>query len=673
MQLFLFGLAVLIGGGLVSLFCSRWARLANGIGGLSAAAGSILAAIPALQVLATGQPSELYAKNWQLPFASFALQLNPISAWFAAIILSLSALAAIYGIGYMRPYAGKKSLGASWLFYNLLVATMTLVVSARNGMLFMLAWEGMALSSYFLVAFEDEKPNVREAGRVYLIASHLGVAFLLAFFVLVGAQSGSLDFDKIAQTGNFTSQQANVLFLLAIVGFGVKAGFLPLHVWLPDAHPAAPSHVSAVMSGVMIKTGIYGVVLTLSLLGHPPLWWGWLLVAIGATSGVLGVLFALAQHDLKRLLAYHSVENIGIIALGLGVGFLGISLSQPTMATLGFAGALLHVLNHAVFKGLLFLGAGAVIHSSHTASLDQLGGLMKRMPWTAVTFLVGAVAICGLPPLNGFASELLIYVGSFQEEVFSGVGGAVPALAVIGSLAAIGGLAASCFTKAFGVVFLGEPRSENARQGHDPGLLMIFPMVVLAMACLLIGLFAPQVIPYLNPALSLLTHVSQDKLTLSMASATTVLASVTLVACILLGLIGLLAAIRYWLLANRQVGTSPTWDCGFAAPTPHMQYTASSFAEPIVDFHQGILRPSVHFHPPQGLFPDDAALETHTADLFMHGFYARLFGAAGWVASKLSWIQHGRLSLYVLYIALTLLVLLVWYFGIEPAVLPGIN
>ena len=276
------------------------------------------------------------------------------------------------------------------------------------------------------------------------------------------------------QQGIHTQGLAGVLFLLAVIGFGTKAGFMPLHVWLPEAHPAAPSHVSAVMSGVMIKTGIYGLMRAFTFLGTPPLWWGWVLVAIGLTSGVLGVLFALAQHDLKRLLAYHSVENIGIIALGLGVGLLGMSTGSPVLIVLGFGGALLHVLNHALFKGLLFLGAGAVVHGTGTREIDQLGGLLKRMPWTAATFLVGAVAISGLPPLNGFVSEFLIYLGAFKGGISTGGPVAVPLLALIAGLALIGGLAVACFTKAFGIVFLGEPRSEHvvarARGGLDHAL-----------------------------------------------------------------------------------------------------------------------------------------------------------------------------------------------------------
>ena len=293
----------------------------------------------------------------------------------------LSAVAAVYGSEYLQVYREQKHLGASWFFFNGLVASMTLVVIARNGILFLMAWEVMALASFFLVTFEDEQPSVRQAGWIYLVATHIGTAFLLALFILLGQERGSLDFDQFT-----VSAGPGLLFLLAVIGFGTKAGFMPLHVWLPEAHPAAPTHVSALMSGVMIKTGIYGLVRVLTLLGPPPMWWGWVLCGIGLCSGILGVLFALAQPDLKRVLAYSSVENVGVITLGLGLGLIGVSVGDPSLAVLGFAGGLLHVVNHALFKGLLFLGAGAVMHGAGTRDMSQLGGLLKRMPWTGCFF-----------------------------------------------------------------------------------------------------------------------------------------------------------------------------------------------------------------------------------------------------------------------------------------------
>jgi len=668
MELLLIGLAVLVGGGCLALIADRFGRVGHVLGALSAVAGSVIGSIAVVQTLVTGTITML-SKPWNMPYGSFSVELDVLSAWFAAPILGLSALAAIYGYEYLLHDADRKSLGASWFYYNLLAASMVLVVIARNGVLFLVAWEVMALSSYFLVVYDHEKESVQKAGWTYMIASHLGTAFLLVFFVLLGREAKSLDFADIHQwihsTGGFSATTSSLLFVLAVIGFGTKAGFMPFHVWLPEAHPAAPSHVSAVMSGVMIKTGIYGVLRSLTFLGTPPLWWGWLLIGIGISSGVLGVLYALSQHDLKRLLAYSSVENIGIIALGLGAGLLGIALNEPGIAVLGFAGGLLHVLNHAVFKGLLFLGAGAVIHNTGTGEIDELGGLMKRMPVTAITFLVGAVAISGLPPLNGFVSEFLIYLGAFTKEATRGAVGGVPALAIIGSLALIGGLAAACFTKAFGIVFLGEPRTDAARDAHASGLLMRIPMVVLATCCLSITLFAKPIVRSLAPVVQTMTGRSSEIVSRHLTKALTPIGFVVAIVAGVLVVTLMLVGVRKLLLTGRDVGKSPTWDCGFAQPTTRMQYTSSSFARPLTEFFSPFLQTHKKFKPPSGLFPNDASLETHTADSSMTRIYEPLFRLVGWCLSKLSWIQHGFTNLYVFYIAATIVALLVWFLGVS--------
>jgi formate hydrogenlyase subunit 3/multisubunit Na+/H+ antiporter MnhD subunit len=481
----------------------------------------------------------------------------------------------------------------------------------------------------------------------------------LALFILLGRASGSLDFDALRGA----SAPTGLLFVLAVIGFGTKAGFVPFHVWLPEAHPAAPSHVSAVMSGVMIKTGIYGLVRVLTLLGPPPPWWGWLLCGIGLTSGVLGVLFALAQHDLKRLLAYHSVENIGIVALGLGVGELGLSAGSAPLAVLGFAGALLHVLNHAIFKGLLFLGAGAVAHATGTREIDHLGGLLKRMPWTAGTFLVGAVAISGLPPLNGFVSEFLIYLGALRGFVSADATAAVPLLCVLVGLALIGGLAAACFTKAFGIVFLGEPRSEDAARAHEVGLVMRLPMLLLAASCVVIGCLAPLAGDVLRPVVEGVSGLAPETVRGVVASATQPLSFVGLAAVGVLLLTALLAALRWRLLLGRRVEATCTWDCGYAQPSPRMQYTASSFAQPLTGLFGLLLHSRQQLVPPVGLFPSHASLSTETPDVCARGLYGPVFTAIGRGLSALRWLQQGQVHLYVLYIALTLVALLVWKLG----------
>ncbi|MBN1625296.1 MAG: hypothetical protein JW944_02125, partial [Deltaproteobacteria bacterium] len=362
----LISLAALIFGGLAAAVAGGHGKGASRIGVVSCLIGAVSAFIAAGSVMWTGNEADLRLA-WQVPFGSFYIAVDPLSAFFIITISLICALAAIYGTAYLEKYRGKKDMGAVWFFFNLLFASMLLVVVSRNGILFLIAWEAMSLSSFFLVMFEHEKPEVREAGWVYLVAAHVGQACLMFLFILLAGKDFSLDFDSFTAPAGATA--AGTIFILAAVGFGAKAGFLPLHVWLPDAHPAAPSHVSAVMSGVMIKTGIYGLVRIISLIGPPPQWWGYTLLVVGAISGVMGVLFALAKHDIKRLLAYHSVENIGIITIGLGLWLLGVSTNNPVLAALGLMGGLLHVLNHAIFKSLLFFGAGAVVHATGTRDM----------------------------------------------------------------------------------------------------------------------------------------------------------------------------------------------------------------------------------------------------------------------------------------------------------------
>ncbi len=661
MLLILAAVAIQLLSGIAALLLRKNAKAASGFG----AAGPIIALgvgiIPAIQTL-SGRAIAPINASWSMPLGSFSVGLDGLSAFFLFPILGLGAAAAIYGVGYLKSYREKKSQ-YSWFLFDVLIASMVMVVIARNALLFLVAWEIMSLSSFFLVAFENEKKEVREASWTYLIATHLGTAFLLAMFLLLGRESNGLDFSRF---GGLTPELAGLCFVFSVIGFGTKAGIMPFHVWLPEAHPAAPSHVSALMSGVMIKTGIYGILRILTFLGPPPAWWGWALIGIGLFSGIAGVLFALAQHDLKRLLAYHSVENIGIIVIGLGIGLLGVSAGLPILAVLGFAGAILHVANHALFKGLLFLGAGSVIHSAHTGEIDHLGGLIKRMPWTALTFLVGAAAISGLPPLNGFVSEFLIYVGAFNGASLAKGGSAIPLLAVIAGLALIGGLATACFTKAFGIVFLGEPRSDHPIQAHESGAWMIVPMAILAAGCLGVGLLGFLIIRAMPVVLidfmSGPGYAGIDPATIraQLWVASGYLKSFTYGALAILALTGLIALLRFRLLSGRKVGESPVWDCGYAAPNARMQYTASSFAQPLIDFFDIFNRGRKRYRPPRGYFPKTASFETETLDTSQEGVYRPIFETVGRVLSKLRWMQQGRIQLYVLYIVLTLIVLFLW-------------
>ena len=647
----LLALAVGASGTLVFASRGRWPTI-FGVGGT--VIGCVFGIVPAVGVV-LGQPSQSLRMAWDVPYGSLFLELDPLSGFFLIPVFLLSSLAAIYGAEYLEEYRGRKALAPPWFFFNLLVASMVVVILAHNGVLFLMAWEVMALSSFFLVTFEDEEENTRQAGWIYLVASHVGTAFLLVLFVQLGRSNGSLDFNRFS-----ASSGPGLLFVMALFGFGTKAGFVPLHVWLPEAHPAAPSHVSAVMSAVMIKTGIYGLLRVMMFLGAPELWWGWVLCGIGLTSGMVGVLLALAQKDLKRLLAYSSVENAGIIALGLGVGLIGLCAARPVVAVVGFAGAFLHVLNHSLFKGLLFLGAGNVLHGTHTREIDSLGGLLRRMPLTGATFLIGAAAISGLPPLNGFVSEFLIYLASFKGAVSLSGSGSVPMFAAIAGLALIGGLAAACFTKAFGIVFLGQPRSAQAQQAHEVGLAMVLPGFVLAAGCALIGLLGARVVASMAPLVSEVTGISLVAVHASLSEATQSISFVGLVGGSLIGVVTLLALGRKIALARRPVSTNVTWDCGYAEPSSRMQYTASSFAQPLTETFSILLQTRRILLPPMGLFPTQASLVTETSDPYQDYIFQPFLRAVGRCFSLLRIVQQGQVQLYILYIAITLLLLLLW-------------
>ena len=665
-------LAVLFG--LVSLLLARAPGASHAVGSAGIAAASLAGLAATIGALVLGDSSSITLPWNPVIGASFSVGFDPLTGFFLLPIFGLSAVCAVFGAGYLAHGYPGRGTGAHWFFYGLLASSMALVVLARNGVLFLVAWEIMSLSSWQLVTFEHEREETRAAGLTYLVATQIGTAFLLVMFLFMGTpgvaggtagEAAFLDFSMLSAAG----PAASAVFLLALVGFGTKAGIVPLHVWLPEAHPAAPSHVSALMSGVMIKTGIYGIVRVLMILGSPPPWWGWTLVLIGAVSGVMGVLFALAQHDIKRLLAYHSVENIGIICLGLGIGLLGRSYGSPAVALLGFAGGLLHVLNHALFKSLLFMGAGTAAHAAGTREMDRLGGLARRMPLTALGFVIGAAAISGLPPLNGFVSELLVFLGAYHAAVggFGAAGGAAAQAAAAGivaaALALIGGLAVACFTKAFGISFLGEPRTPAAAAAKEAGASTTVPVLLVAAACAAIGLLGFLAVDLLAPLAAAASGTAVTEAAVVIAQAGPGLLKVTAAGAILLVLAAGLAALRALLLSRRSVRAAGTWDCGYTLPDARMQYTSSSFAQPLVSMFRFPLATRRRWSPIRELFPQKAEFGSHTPDLFAQGLFRPAFAGIGGLLSRLRWLQHGRLQLYVLYVAATLLVLLVWKLG----------
>jgi len=433
---------------------------------------------------------------------------------------------------------------------------------------------------------------------------------------------------------------------------------MPLHIWLPSAHAMAPSHVSAMMSGVLIKMGIYGLARITSFLPHPPREWGIILLGLGVVSGVLGVAFAIGQHDLKRLLAYHSIENIGIIVMGLGLALIGRSLDRADWVVLGLGGALLHVWNHSLFKSLLFLSAGSVIHAAHTREIDHLGGLAKVMPRTSLCFLVGAVAICGLPPLNGFVSEFLIYLGLFgtlmngEPNSFAGASFAAPALALIGVLAA------ACFVKAYGAVFLGTARSEHARHAHESPSNMLAPMGVLVACCFLIGLAPLLIAPILQQGVSAWApnlDVAGPRLTTLAPLEWITVMGLLLIAALLLG-----GAVLRTRLDRSVVEEGTTWGCGYVAPTPRMQYTSSSFAQMLVGMFGWVLRPRTHQPKILPLFPPETYFHSEVPDTVLDEVVLPTIRLGAWLFSWFRVLQQGNIQMYLLYIFLALIALLLW-------------
>ena len=623
---------------LVSILTGRFARrlwLASTIAGAAAA----LAA--AVWVLAGGAEFE-WRSGFPVGGEPLHMRFDGISAFFMALLSIVGGAGAAYSSEYWTDEAHPRSARAGRVWWSGLLMSLGAVLLASNGLHFLVAWELFAVSSYFLITLDRQRAETRQAGWLFLAASHAATLCLFAFFAAMAARTGSWELGPMRERSDLSP-----LFWLALLGFGVKAGMFPLHIWLPSAHANAPSHVSAVLSGVSIKAGIYGLVRFSGWLPAPA-GAGWVVATLGVASAVLGVAFALGQHDLKRLLAYHSVENIGIILIGLGFALVAQAQGNAAWGLLALAGALLHVWNHGLFKALLFLGSGSVVHATGTREMSLLGGLWRAMPWTAGLFTLGAVAISGLPPLNGFISEWLVFLGLFDAVNSPGsvALATIPALVLLGMT---GALALACFTKVCGVVFLGQARSAAALRARECGPFMIGPMIVLAAACLAIGL-APAFF-YLAVARA----AAEWNPAWGGAGGPASLGTLGL-ANVLLLLVGALAASALWSRAVRTgLRRAPTWDCGYARPTARMQYTAGSFAGIINEWFAWILRPWREERRPEGAFPAGASLVDHTPETVLE----HLVEPAGEVVMRISGLarrlQHGRLQAYLLYIVIGLI------------------
>jgi formate hydrogenlyase subunit 3/multisubunit Na+/H+ antiporter MnhD subunit len=657
-------LAVYAVTGVIAAACGRDARSAGLVGAFGCLAAAVLGLPEVVGVLAGGPGFDRIIPWDTIPGAAAHFGLDGLSAVLLVPMFVLTALVAVACVGYFADHPGSLAPGTAWLMLNLTATGMLVVALARNAVLFLLGWEVMAVAGFFLVIYHAERPETRPAGWKWLIASQLGAACLVPVFVLLGRANGSLEFDRFSVAG-MTPGLIGLVFVLAVVGFGTKAGLIPFHVWLPEAHPVAPSPVSALLSGVLIKFGIYGLVRVLIYLGPPPVWWAWVLIGLGLVSGVWGIMNAVVQKDLKRLLAYSSVENVGIITLGLGLGLYGKVTGSPGLAVLGFGGALVHVWTHAAGKGLLFMAAGAVKHAAGTTDIDRLGGLLKAAPVLGTCAVLGAASICGLPPLAGFSGEFLIYLAAFEEEVGGPGLAAIPPLAVLTGLALIGGLAVYTFSKAIGLTFLGAPRDSSVTLGHVP-TGMTAPVVILAAACVVLGLAGPAVVRGFGPALVTVSGFGPERVAVAMREPAGSLTAVTAVSVVFLVLVGGLTLLRARMLSGRPVGTAGTWDCGYAAPSARMQYTGSSFAQPLAD----LVGPAVgHGRERPAAFPyfpgPNDGIKTTADDVPETKGYRPLFRLFAAAMGRGRVLQSGRVHLYVLYIMLTLVAVLIWYAGVR--------
>lgn len=580
------------------------------------------------------------------------IRIDALSAWFILLINFTMITGALYGLHYMKAYRKQTSnLTLHCLAYLLAQTSLTAICVIQNSLVFLFAWEIMTISTFMLIIFEYYKQDTLKAGINFFIQSHAGVLFLTLGFIWVYYQTESYDFNAISQFSiNFPPVTSLALFFILFIGFSVKAGFVPFHTWLPYAHPAAPSHISGVMSGVFIKIGIFGILRMLQLIQTDYLVLGYIILVFSVISGIYGVMLAILQHNLKKLLAYHSIENIGIIGIGIGLGTLGIGQENSTLVLLGFGGALLHVLNHSLFKSLLFYSAGNVYQTTHTMNIEHFGGLVKQMPQTTILFLIAALAICGLPPFNGFVSEFLIYSGLFDGMESKKMLNLVVLLFSVFGMVLIGGLALLCFTKAFGSMFLGNPRHHFHTEPKESNTGKLVPMYMASAFIVIIGLFPQFFFSLLREPLKLYSskiNFTGENTTAVSITETMQTIGFSAAGFIVLGL--LIFFIRKYVTAQKPKPILTTWGCGYVGETEKMQYTASSFirsyrklAEPVFSIQKRKIEI-------EGVFPTTGMHETHPHDKIEEWFIDKPWNLMKYFFGKFRFLQNGNPQFYVLY------------------------
>ncbi|MCC6994188.1 MAG: proton-conducting membrane transporter [Deltaproteobacteria bacterium] len=584
-----------------------WASIAS----QGVASACVLAqAIPML--VRGGEARSVYA--WSYPVETVAFQMDALSAFFLAWSLPLTLLGTIYAFGYLRPNFKTRNAGVQFALLNVVSLSFIMIYTFESAMPFLLGWEIAALAAWLLVIWEYRNQKIRFAGFNYLVSTHVGMFFLVAAFMVMYSQTGSMDFLSFATLLHTPSSLRDVTFVLLITSFGLKSAFFPFHTWLPRAHSAAPAHVSALMSGVIHKAGLYGLLRFTLLMGDPEPWMGWYLIGFSTLSAVAGVLYTSAQRDLKRLLGYSSTENVGIAGIGFGVGYLGLCWHQPALIALGFGGGILHLLNHALFKCLLFYAAGAVYTSTHTIDLERLGGLSRKMPWTGGFFLLGGLAISALPPLNGFVSEFLIYSGLFSQAAPAGMERGL--LVVVGALLAfVGGVSALSMVRAHGITFLGAPRDPAIHSSGEVKAPMLLPMAVHAVGMVALGLLPVVGLSIVNQPATLFLELQPQAHAVAFMKVADGLWPITQIGVLVVALVLVLAVLRRWLVGRPQPASVGTWGCGYPAVSPRMQYTGTSFSRHFASIFETFLPHRERKKLPETCFPAGTGhLNTHCAD-----------------------------------------------------------
>ena len=588
---------------------------------------------------------------------NYSLVFDPLSLFFVFVILLISIPSAVYSVGYLKHEFSHKKIVSAWILLFLFVLSMLLVVTVSNALLFLICWEVMSLVSFFLVVFDTEDKKSIKAGIIYIVMTHIGTAFITASLLVMFQYAHSFDFIAMKQAClAMPANTKNIVFLFLLIGFGTKAGIVPLHIWLPYAHPQAPSHISSIMSGVMIKTAIYGIIrFVIFILGANTFWWGNLILIFASISCLVGVMYALMEHDIKKLLAYHSVENIGIILLGVGASIVFTSINLPVLAVLSLAAGLYHLVNHAIFKSLLFLGAGSIYKATGLRDIEKLGGLIKTMPYTAVSFLIGSMAISALPPLNGFVSEWLTLQVLFSGMINLTGASKISMCIYAAALALTGGLAAACFVKAFGISFLALPRSDEAKNAKEVSAWMYIPMFFLSALTLIFGIFAAQILKVLSKiaeSASGLSPAPVYKFNLSLPL--TALALVLIAAAVYL-------SVRY-IFGPRKVTIGKTWGCGYYNLDSRTEYSATAFSKPFRIAFSFFYRPSRKTEKISDSFYHVKSFkhETSITPVFNKYIYDFILKNTLDTANYLSRFQSGSIHFYIAYIFIAIVFLIVF-------------